>query len=82
MTTLKTVSVKLPTDDVRRIPARNRSAFIRDAVREKLARQEKPRKPTTQFGRELAALQKAYKGKLLTPEEIAAEIRENRGGMA
>jgi hypothetical protein len=82
MTTLKTVSVKLPAEDIRRIPARNRSAFIRDAVREKIARSEKVWEPKTEFGRELVALQKRYKGKLLTPEEIAAEIRENRGSMA
>jgi Arc/MetJ-type ribon-helix-helix transcriptional regulator len=82
MTLLKTISVKLPAEDVRRIPSSNRSAFIRDAVREKLARQEKIWKPKTKFGRELAALQKGYKGKLLTREEIAAEIRENRGAMA
>ncbi len=82
MTMLRTISVKLPADDVRRIPARNRSAFIRDAVREKLAREGKTWKPKTQFGRELVAMQKRYKGKLLTPEEIAAEVRENRGSMA
>jgi hypothetical protein len=82
MTMLKTVSVKLPAEDIRRIPARNRSAFIREAVREKIARAEKVWEPKTQFGRELVALQKRYKGKLLTPEEIAAEIRENRGSMA
>jgi Arc/MetJ-type ribon-helix-helix transcriptional regulator len=85
MTMLRTISVKLPAEDVRRIPARNRSAFIREAVREKLARQEKAWKPKTRFGRKLVGLREAYiakGGKLLTAEEIAAEIRENRGAMA
>jgi metal-responsive CopG/Arc/MetJ family transcriptional regulator len=85
MTMLRTISVKLPADDVRRIPARNRSAFIREAVREKLGREEKVWKPKTKFGRKLVAMREEYiakGGKLVTAEEIAAEIRENRGGMA
>jgi Arc/MetJ-type ribon-helix-helix transcriptional regulator len=85
MTMLRTISVKLPAQDLRRIPARNRSAFIREAVREKLGREEKVWNPKTQFGRKLLAMREAYVakgGKLLTAEEIAAEIRENRGSMA
>lgn len=82
MTKLKTISVKLPAGDVGRIPSRNRSAFIREAVREKLARGRTPWKPKSAFGRELVALQKRYSGGLLSPEEINAEIRELRGSMA
>ncbi len=85
MTTLTSISVKLPKIDVRRIPARNRSAFIREAVREKLERQERQWKPKTALGKKLMAMRAAYirrGGKLLTAEEIDAEIRERRGGMA
>jgi Arc/MetJ-type ribon-helix-helix transcriptional regulator len=85
MTTLTTISVKLPQSDVSRIPTRNRSAFIREAVREKLARKDSRWKPKTAFGKRLVALRAARirrGGRLFTAEEIDAEIRERRGGMA
>jgi metal-responsive CopG/Arc/MetJ family transcriptional regulator len=85
MTTLTTISVKLPKSDLQRIPASSRSAFIREAVREKLSRQEKRGPPQTAFGKKLMAMRAAYVargGQLLTPEEIAEEIRERRGGLA
>lgn len=85
MTTLTTISVKLPKSDVSRIPVRNRSAFIREAVREKLARKEQRWMPKTAFGKRLMALRTARirrGGRLFTAEEIDVEIRERRGGMA
>lgn len=85
MTRLTTISVKLPKSDVSRIPAANRSAFIREAVQEKLARKEQRWKPRTAFGKRLMALRAARiqrGGRLFTAEEIEAEIHEQRGGMA
>jgi hypothetical protein len=84
---LTTVSFKLPKSDLRRIPSRNRSRFIREAVQEKLSKQEKANrwKPKTVWGKKLAALRAAHVAsgaKLLTPEEILEEIRERRGGLA
>lgn len=84
MTTLITISVKLPKSDVSRIPARNRSAFIREAVREKLVRKGQRWKPKTAFGKRLLALRAARirrGSRLFTAEEIDAEIRERRGSM-
>ena len=85
MTTLTTVSFKLPERDLRRIPARNRSAFIRAAVQEKLSRGEKRCKPKTAWGKKLAAMRAAHVAsgaKLLTADEILQEVRDRRGGMA
>jgi hypothetical protein len=80
------VTVKLPVADLRRIPSRNRSAFIREAVREKLAHAEKDGwKPRTELGRKLWALRQRHVDSgapLLDAEGIAAEIRERRGGLA
>lgn len=83
--TLQTVSFKLPMDDLRRIPARNRSAFFREAVREKLAQKKTEWKPKTALGKKLAALRQAHidsGAELLDAEGIAAEIRARRGGLA
>jgi len=83
---LEVVSVRLPKGDLRRIPVRNRSIFIRDAVAEKLERLERPAwKPKTALGRKLAALRKSYiaaGGELLDADGIEVERRERRGGLA
>jgi Arc/MetJ-type ribon-helix-helix transcriptional regulator len=83
---MTTISFKLPASDLRRIPAKNRSEFLRSAVREKLERQKRTEwKPKTAWGKKLAALRArhvASGAKLLTPEEILEEIRERRGGLA
>jgi Arc/MetJ-type ribon-helix-helix transcriptional regulator len=76
---LTTISVKLPAGDVRRIPTRNRSAFIREAVKEKLDRQQKQWKPKTAFGKKLMVMSQRYQGKPLTVEEVNAELRERSG---
>ena len=85
-TKLKTISVKLPEEDLRRIPASNRSEFIRDAVAEKLARpKSKAWKPRTALGRKLCSLRKRFVsqgGELLDAHGIARELRERRGGLA
>lgn len=84
--TTQPVTVKLPVADLRRIPTRNRSAFIREAVREKLAHTRKEDwKPKTGLGRKLWALRQRHIDRgatLLDAEGIAAEIRERRGGLA
>ncbi len=83
--TMQTVSFKLPADDFRRIPARNRSDFFREAVREKLAHTEKDFTPRTAFGKKLAALRArhvASGAKLLTADEVQSEVRARRGGLA
>ena len=85
MTNKQTVSFKLPLEDMRRIPARNRSEFFRAAVREKLARPDVEFQPRTPFGKKLAALRDAHErsgARLLSPDEIAAEVRARRGSLA
>jgi Arc/MetJ-type ribon-helix-helix transcriptional regulator len=83
---LKTISVKLPEEDLRRIPALNRSEFIRDAIAEKLARPKaKDWKPRTAMGKRLWSLRKRFVsegGELLDAQDIARELRQRRGGLA
>ncbi len=84
--TLQPITVKIPLSDLRRIPEKNRSKFIRSAVSEKLARQPTPAwKPRTETGRRLLALRRKFiqsGGELLDSEGIANELRERRGGLA
>ena len=84
--TLQPISCKLPVSDLRRIPSRNISRFVREAVHEKLERQAAHDwKPKTNAGKKMAALRARYVaggGELLDAEGIAAEIRERRGGLA
>jgi hypothetical protein len=81
---LQIVSIKLPASDVRRIRG-NRSVFVREAVAEKLAREEAPEwKPKTAHGRKLLALRERFLaagGETLDAEGIAAELRQRRGGV-
>ena len=83
---LKLVSVKLPVDDLRRIPEQNRSEFIRSAVAEKLNRlQSRPLEPKTPEVRRMLTLRRKFVkggGRLLDAEGIADEIRRRRGGLA
>jgi hypothetical protein len=82
-----TVSVKIPTRILERIPpaGRGRSGFIVQAIEEKLAsKQIAPWAPSTARGRKLAALLekgKRERGPDLTMPELEAEIRERRGGI-
>jgi hypothetical protein len=80
------VTAKLPESDLRRIPDRNTSRFIRDAVHEKLEREQKPGwKPRSSRVRRMAALRSRYLaagGETLAPEAIASEMRARRGGLA
>jgi len=87
MTTgLQAVTVKIRLSDLRRIPEKNRSKFIRAAVSEKLARQPAPAwTPRTETGRKLLALRNQFirsGGELLDSEGIAEEVRQRRGGLA
>jgi hypothetical protein len=82
-TGLKIVTVKLPKQDLRRIPpGESRSKFIRSAVSEKLAREGHPEwKPKTAWGRKLLALSDRFNGQRLDNAGIAEELRERRGGI-
>jgi hypothetical protein len=80
---LKVVTLKLPKSDLYRIPAKNRSEFIRQAVSEKLAKLGKEEwMPKTHLGKKLLRLSNAFRGQRLDPAQIAEEIRERRGGLA
>jgi len=85
-TTLQAITVKLPLEDVRRIPRRNRSAFVREAVSEKLNREgQKTWQPQTELGRDLWRRRQEFLaggGQTLDAAGIAAELRERRGGLA
>ena len=82
----KTVSIKIPVQEFARIPKDNVSKFFRDAAREKLAREEKPKwKPNTTYGKKLLALRQKFidsGGRLLDDDEVLREIKERRGGLA
>ncbi len=80
---LKVVTVKLPKSDLYRIPAENRSEFIRQAVSEKLGRASGQEwKPRTALGKKLLQLSNKFRGERLSPAQIAEEIRSRRGGPA
>jgi hypothetical protein len=84
MTETKLVSVKLPMEIFRAIPAahRGRSQFIIAALREKLSQRQAQWRPTTARGRRLAALLekgRAEREPLLDDEGIAGELSERRG---
>jgi hypothetical protein len=71
--------LKLPKSDLYRIPAKNRSEFIRQAVSEKLARLgSREWMPKTRLGKKLLRLSNAYRGERFDPAQIAEEIRERR----
>jgi Arc/MetJ-type ribon-helix-helix transcriptional regulator len=78
------ISVRLPVADLRRIRG-NRSAFVREAVAEKLKREEERWRPKTAVGKKLLKLRQQFiagDGKLLNAEELARELRSRRGGVS
>jgi Arc/MetJ-type ribon-helix-helix transcriptional regulator len=80
---LQLISIKLPSEDLRRIPTENRSDFIREAVGEKLDRQSQGQwTPQSRLGRRLLALSDRFAGDRLDAEGIAEELRQRRGGLA
>ncbi len=84
---MTTVSFKLADADLRRIPARNRSDFFRTAVLEKLAATAPAakKKPERTWVKKMRALRQAHTATgvtLLDADQIAAEIRARRGGLA
>lgn len=86
-TELITVSFKLPASDLRRIPARNRSRFYREAIHNELERMAGKAQwtPKTAAGRRMLELRNRYVargGELLAADGIAAELRQRRGGLA
>lgn len=82
---MTTISVKLPDEILRRIPARNRSHFIRAAILEKLEERAPEWKPASAFARKLAGLRARHEAsgaRLLSAEEVAGEVRQRRGSLA
>jgi Arc/MetJ-type ribon-helix-helix transcriptional regulator len=80
---MRIISLKLPVEDLRRIRDRNRSEFIRGAVREKLEREAGRKwRPRTPAGRKLLGLSEKFDGHRLDQSAIAEEIRQRRGGLA
>ncbi len=85
MTSSRVVSVKVPERVLRLIPAagKGRSRFIIAALEEKISRgRELQWKPTTQRGRQLAAILKKGRRErepLLDAAGIARELAERRG---
>ncbi|MHB8520299.1 MAG: ribbon-helix-helix domain-containing protein [Limisphaerales bacterium] len=80
---MRTISLKIPPEDLRRIRDRNRSEFIRGAVREKLEREgARQWRPRTATGRKLLALSEKFDGDRLDQSAITEEIRQRRGGLA
>jgi hypothetical protein len=80
---MATVSFKLSAADLKRIPAKNREAFLRAAVREKLERQGIYRwKPKTVLKLQALSEKHITGAKLLSLEEVREEIRERHGGLA
>ena len=82
-TDLQVVTVKLPKGELRRFPpGTSRSAFIREAIAEKLNRQGLPAwQPKTARGKKLLALSDRFEGERLGAAEINEELRARRGGI-
>lgn len=82
----KTISIKFPMQDLRKIPDENVSRFFRDAAYEKIARMQKPTvKHKSPLAKKLLAARQKFidsGGELLDAEGIARERRERRGGVA
>jgi Arc/MetJ-type ribon-helix-helix transcriptional regulator len=81
--TMRTISLKMPDEDLRRIPSRNRSLFVREAIQEKLEREgAKGWKPKNARGRKMLALSNKFDGDRVDQTSIAEELRLRRGGLA
>jgi hypothetical protein len=83
-TGLLSLTIKLPPEDhaaVCRKP--NRSAWVRNAIAEKLEREgARPRRPQTALGRKLLAARSEYArsgGRALSLEEVRQEVARRRG---
>jgi hypothetical protein len=83
-TRLVSLTVRLPAEEHSALCAKpNRSAWVRNAINEKLEREAKrPTKPQTALGRKLLAARAEYRmagGRLLSLEEVREEAARRRG---
>ena len=83
-TGLLSLTVKLPPEDHSAVCAKpNRSAWVRNAISEKLAREAGgPARPRTALGRKLLAARTQYArsgGRALSLEEVRQEVARRRG---
>lgn len=80
---MRIVSLQIEEEDLRRIPARNRSEFMRAAIKEKLQRESEPKwRPKTGKGRKLLDLSNRFGGDRVDQAAIGEELRRRRGGLA
>ena len=80
---LVSLTVRLPAEEHSALCAKpNRSAWVRNAINEKLQREAKrPAKPQTALGRKLLAARAEYRtagGRLLSLEEVREEAAHRR----
>ncbi len=78
------MTVKLPAEDHWAVCAKsNRSAWVRNAIREKLEREAAPNtRPRTALGRKLLAARAEYArlgGRGLSLDEVRQEVARRRG---
>ncbi len=86
-TRLVSLTIRLPAEEHSVLCAKpNRSAWVRNAINEKLQREAKrparPAKPQTALGRRLLAARAEYRaagGRLLSLEEVCEEVARRRG---
>jgi hypothetical protein len=81
---LLSLTVKLPVKDHSAVCAKsNRSAWVRNAISEKLAREAvRPARPRSPLGRKLLAARAEYArsgGRALSLEEVQQEVARRRG---
>jgi hypothetical protein len=83
-TGLMSLTIRLPAEEHSALCAkRNRSAWVRNAINEKLQREAaRPAKPQTALGRKLLAARSEYQkagGRLLSLDEVCQEVAARRG---
>lgn len=83
-TGLMSLTIRLPAEEHAALCAKkNRSAWVRNAINEKLQREAvPPAKPQTALGRKLWAARAEYQragGRLLSLDEVCQEVAARRG---
>ena len=84
-TGLVSLTIRLPAEEHSALCAKkNRSAWVRNAINEKLQREAaaRPAKPLTALGRKLWAARAEYQragGRLLSLDEVCQEVAARRG---
>jgi len=83
-TGLVSLTIRLPAEEHSALCAKpNRSAWVRNAINEKLQREARPPvKPRTALGRKLLAARAEYRaagGRALSLDEVSQEVARRRG---